>query len=89
MSASKMISHFQATDFGVIQTIFQIGDDWFLRDYEGTLYNFEDVTDDGLVFHPVKGWTQKFFLKQDLEVLRSMTLEMKERKSDEDKTDTG
>ena len=84
-----MISHFQATDFSVIQTVFQIGDDWFLRDYEGTLYNFEDVTDDGLVFHPVTGWTQKFFLERDLEVLRSITLEMKECKSDEDKTDTG
>jgi len=84
-----MISHFQATDFSVIQIVFQIGDDWFLRDYEGTLYNFEDVTDDGLVFHPVKGWTQKFFLEEDLEVLRSITLEMKECKSDEDKTDTG
>jgi len=89
MSKGKMVSYFQATDFGVIQTIFQIGDNLFLRDYEGILYNFEDVTDDGLVFHPVKGWTQKFFLERDLEVLRSITLEMKEYKSDKDKTDTG
>jgi hypothetical protein len=66
-----MISHFQATDFSVIQAIFQIGDDWFLQDYEGILYNFEDVTDDGLVFHPLTGWTQKFFLEEDLEVLRN------------------
>ena len=66
-----MISHFQASDFGVIQAIFQTGDNWFLRDYEGILYNFEDVTDDGLVFHPLTGWTQKFFLEEDLEVLRN------------------
>lgn len=89
MSTSKIISHFQATDFSVIQAIFQIGDDWFLRDYEGILYNFEDVTDDGLVFHPVKGWTQKFFLKQDLEVLRLMTLETKEGVAEKDEANTG
>jgi hypothetical protein len=71
MSASKMISHFQASDFSVIQAIFQIGDNLFLRDYEGILYNFEDVTDDGLVFHPLTGWTQKFFLEEDLKVLHN------------------
>jgi hypothetical protein len=71
MSASKMISHFQASDFSVIQAIFQIGDNLFLRDYEGILYNFEDVTDDGHVFHPLTGWTQKFFLEEDLEVLHN------------------
>ena len=71
MSVSKMISHFQATDFSVIQAIFQIGNDWFLRDYEGILYNFEDVTGDGLIFHPLTGWRQKFFLEKDLEVLHN------------------
>jgi hypothetical protein len=87
MSASKMISHFQATDFGVIQAIFQIGDDWFLRDYEGIHYNFDDVTDDGLVFHPLTGWTQKFFLEDDLHVLHSINLE--KHKSDKDENNTG
>ena len=72
MKVSKIISHFQATDFSVIQAIFQVGSDWFLRDYEGILYNMDDVTSDGLVFRPQTGWIQKFFLQQDLELLHSM-----------------
>ena len=42
-----MVWSYNAQDFGVIQKVYKTGDDWFIKDYEGNVYNFDDV------FHPI------------------------------------
>ena len=66
---------YEAKGFGVIQSIYEEGGDWFLKDYEGTVYNFEDVTDDGEVFDLCLGWFVKFYLESDIEIIRSASYE--------------
>ena len=60
---------YNANGFSVVQSIYEEGGDWFLKDYEGTIYNFEDVTNDGEVFDKTLGWIQKFYLKTDIDII--------------------
>lgn len=60
---------YNAKGFSVVQSIYEEGGYWFLKDYEGTIYNFEDVTNDGEVFDPVLGWIQKFYLQTDIHII--------------------
>jgi len=71
-----MVWSYNAQDFGVIQKVYKIEDDWFIKDYEGNVYNFDDVTDDGLVFDPRKGWYQKFYCKNDILIIRLAAVEI-------------
>ena len=66
---------YEADGFGVIQSIYEEDGDWFLKDYEGNVYNFEDVTDDGEVFDTTLGWFVKFYLDSDIEIIRYSSLE--------------
>ena len=61
---------YEADGFGVIQSIYEEDGQWFLKDYEGVIYNFEDVTDDGEVFDLCLGWIVKFYLDSDIEIIR-------------------
>jgi hypothetical protein len=61
---------YRAADYRVIQQIYKEGDDWLVKDYISRVYRFEDVTDDGEVFDPATGWTQMFFLEEDIAVIR-------------------
>jgi hypothetical protein len=65
-----MTRSYRATGFTVIQEIYAIADEWYIRDYIGRVYRFEDVTDDGLLFLPSKGWIQMFFLDEDQKIIR-------------------
>jgi hypothetical protein len=61
---------YKAKDFSVIQEVFENSGSVFLKDYLGIIYNLEDVTDDGELFDPVKGWFQYFFLYEDIHTIR-------------------
>ena len=45
----------------------------FLKDYLGIAYNLEDVTDDGELFDPLKGWVPYFFLYEDIDTIRHIS----------------
>jgi hypothetical protein len=66
---------YEADSFGVIQSIYEEDGQWFLKDYEGVVYSFEDVTDDGEVFDANLGWFVKFYLDNDIEIIRSASME--------------
>jgi hypothetical protein len=65
---------YEAEDYGVIQSIYEENGSWFIRDYEDKIYNYEDVTDDGEVFDARLGWTVKFYLECDIEIIRKASL---------------
>ena len=65
-----MVWSYRATRFTVIQEIYPVAHEWYIRDYIGRVYKFEDVTDDGLLFTPLKGWIQMFFMEEDHEIIR-------------------
>jgi hypothetical protein len=61
---------YKAKNFAVIQEVFERNDSIFLKDYLGIIYNLEDVTDEGELFDPVKGWFPYFFLTEDIHTIR-------------------
>jgi len=61
---------YKAKDYSVIQEVLTYNDSVFLKDYLGIVYNLEDVTDDGELFDPVKGWFPYFFLDEDIHTIR-------------------
>jgi len=61
---------YEADGFSVIQSIYEEDGQWFLKDYESAVYNFEDVTDDGEVFDLCLGWIVKFYLESDIKIIR-------------------
>jgi hypothetical protein len=61
---------YKAKDFAVIQEVFEINGSIFLKDYLGVTYNLEDVTDDGELFDPRRGWFPFFFLSEDIHTIR-------------------
>jgi hypothetical protein len=65
---------YEAEDYGVIQSIYEEDGSWFIRDYEDKIYNYEDVTDDGEVFDARLGWTVKFYLEDDIEIIRCASI---------------
>ena len=65
---------YEAEDYSVIQSIYEESSSWFIRDYEGNIYNYEDVTDDGEVFDTDLGWIMKFYLESDIEIIRQASL---------------
>lgn len=65
---------YESKKYNVVQSIYQKNDVWFLRDYEGNIYKFEDITDDGEVFNSKVGWIQKFYLDYDIELIRCFSL---------------
>jgi len=75
-----MVFLYRATTFTVIQAIYKISESWYILDYIGRIYRFEDVTDDGLVFNPLKGWAQAFFLDEDLETIREAAMVLSSEK---------
>lgn len=64
---------YEAEGFGVIQLIYEDSGSLFIKDYEGNVYNYEDVTDDGEVFDLFLGWIQKFYLDSDIEIIRALS----------------
>lgn len=61
---------YKAKDFSVIQEVFEKNGATFLKDYLGITYNLEDVTDDGELFNPIRGWFPYFFLSEDIHTIR-------------------
>jgi hypothetical protein len=50
--------------------VFEKNGSIFLKDYLGINYNLEDVTDDGELFDPVRGWFPYFYLNSDIDTIR-------------------
>jgi hypothetical protein len=65
---------YRATNFSVIQTVYEKEGLIYLLDYIGRTYNYEDVTDDGEVFDPLEGWKEWFFLKEDIHIIRKIRM---------------
>jgi len=63
---------YRASNFSVIQTIYEKDNEIYLLDYIGRIYNYDNVTDDGEVFDPFEGWKQWFFLDEDIHILRNV-----------------
>ena len=68
-----MKSIYEAEGFGVIQAIYEDSGSLFIKDYEGNVYNYEDVTDDGEVFDLFRGWIMKFYLESDIQIIRALS----------------
>ena len=63
---------YRATNFSVIQTVYEKDGLIYLLDYIGRIYNYEDVTDDGEVFDQFEGWKEWFFLEEDIHIIRNI-----------------
>ena len=70
-----MVWSYIATDFSIIHKIYCENGQWYIKDTFGRLFRFEDVTDDGLAFHPRLGWLTTFVLPQDIALIRYATAE--------------
>lgn len=68
------MAEYNSANFSVIQKIYKKDGEWLVKDYEGNIYKFEDITDDGELFSPLTGWTQKFYLQEDILILRYSAL---------------
>lgn len=64
---------YEAEGFSVIQAVYKDAGSLFIKDYEGNVYNYEDVTDDGEVFVVDLGWIMKFYLDSDIEIIRALS----------------
>ena len=71
-----MVWHFRSNDFSVIQHIYKVNNQWIIEDYIGRLFKFDDITDDGIWFNPLKGWEQLFYLEKDINIIREATKEI-------------
>jgi hypothetical protein len=65
---------YRATNFSVIQTVYEKDNEIYLLDYIGRTYIYEDVTDDGEVFDPLEGWRQWFFIDEDIHIIRKIRI---------------
>ena len=63
---------YRAINFSVIQTVYEKDGLIYLLDYIGRVYNYEDVTDDGEAFDSLEGWRQRFFLEEDIHIIRNI-----------------
>ena len=73
---AKIKWEYNSQNFSVIQKIYNQDGEWLVKDYEGYIYKFEDITDDGELFSPLKGWTQKFYLEEDILIIRYSSLKL-------------
>jgi len=66
---AKIKWEYNSQNFSVIQRIYNKDGEWLVKDYEGHIYKFEDITDDGELFSSLTGWTQKFYLEEDILII--------------------